>query len=216
MRSRAAVWLAFSCLLFASAATAGVIGGTLSPPARSRIAARLAPIRLTDAVIYVEKVPESVERRLESRGFWFFRWSTKSRVRQVVEQDRRFDPQVVATTVGDRIAFHNLDRVYHSVFSVSAAKQFDLEKRLPGQRDTMTLDRRGVINLHCEIHPDMVGYVVVTPNHAFTFPDSTGRYRLPALPEGTYTVRAFHPRWGEIQRHVDVAKRGDVTLDLKF
>lgn len=217
MRSKAALLLAMSLLLSASTVAAAAIYGTLTPrsggPAKPANAGRSG---ITDAVIYVELLPEAVERKLNSRGFWIFRRPAPPRVRSVVQMNRKFDPHVLATAVGDRVAFNNLDRVYHSTFSVSPAKRFDLGKRLPGQRDTLILEQPGVINLHCDIHPDMVAYVVVTPNHAFTFPDDTGRYRLPALPPGTYTVRVFHPRWGEIQRRAEISKHGDTRLDLSF
>ena len=214
MRSWAAITLAALLLASPGAATAGVIHGHLLP---GKEAGSSKGIRwgITDAVIYVEEVPEAVERKLARRGFWIF-GSSRPRLWNIVLQQRRFDPQVLAAAVGDQLGFSNLDRVYHHAFSVSAARSFDLGKRLPGQCDTLTLERPGVVNLHCEIHPDMAGYVVVTPNHAFTLPDADGLFRLPPLPAGTYAVRVFHPRWGQIRRSVEVARRGDVELNLNF
>ncbi len=215
MRSRTTVQLALSLLLLASTAHAGVIRGTLKPrphanPPKHPMAG------VTDAVIYIERLPDPVEKKLNSHGFWFFRRVSPPRVRTVVQIRHHFDPHVLAIAVGDKIAFQNLDRVYHNPFSVSAAKRFDLGKKLPGACDTLTMDRPGVINLHCEIHPDMGGYIVVTPNHAFTFPTETGQYKLPALPPGVYTVHVFHPRWGEIERRVVVDKGSEVALDLSY
>ena len=219
MRSRTACLLALSLLVLAQAAHAtGVIRGTVKPKPRpaSAAAARKRGSEVTDAVIYVERLPDPVERKLNSHGFWFFRRVSPPRVRRLVEIQHHFDPHVLAIAVGDRIEFQNLDRVYHSPFSVSVAKHFDIGKRLPGARETVTMDRPGVINLHCEIHPDMGGYVVVTPNHAFAFPNDLGQYRLLPLPPGTYTVHVFHPRWGELQRKVEIAKNADAALDLAY
>ena len=213
MRTRLAIACALSWLLCATVCAAGVIQGTVTARQRSSRAAR---VHLTDAVVYVERVSPEVERKLTTRGFWMFKKHTGPRVWNVVQVHRRFDPHVLAIAAGDRIAFQNLDRIYHSAFSVSAARCFDLGKRSPGQRDTVTFDRPGVINLHCDIHADMVGYVVVTPNHAFAFPDSSGRYRLPDLPAGTYTIHAVHPLWGDVKRKAEVAKRGGTPLDLGF
>jgi plastocyanin len=215
MRRRVAVLLALTWLLPSSGA-AGIIQGTVTPRIRGSAHPQTGPARLTDIVIYVERVPESAERKLTSHGFWLFRTHDGPRVWNVVQIHRRFDPHVLAIAAGDRVAFQNLDPIYHSAFSVSAAKRFDLGKRLPGQRDTLTFDRPGMINLHCDIHPDMVGYLMVTPNHAFAFPDSTGRYHLPDLPAGDYTVHAVHPLWGDIERKAQVAKRGATPLDLRF
>jgi hypothetical protein len=197
----------------AAPAAAGVIRGavTLKPSASDSVTARVS-----DAVVFVERVPEKVERKLTGTGAWFF-WKPKEpRVESILQRGRRFTPRVLAVGPGTPVAFRNLDNVYHATFSVSAAKRFDLGRRMPGRSDTVVFARPGVINLHCEIHPDMLGYIVVTPNHAFARPDAAGRYRLPKLPAGAYTVHAFHPRRSEIQRTVEMPPRGDVTLDLSF
>jgi hypothetical protein len=213
MRPRTGFLLAVFFLLLASSAHAGTIRGTVTSNAKK---AKKGRASVTDAVVYIDQLPPEVERKLNSHGFWFFRKESPPRVRNLVLMNRRFDPYVLAIALNDRIAFQNLDRVYHSAFSVSAAKRFDLNRRAPGASDTLTMSRPGVINLHCEIHPDMGGYVVVLPNHAFTFPNEKGQFRLPSLPPGGYTVRVFHPRWGEIQRRVQLDKSGDATVDLAY
>jgi plastocyanin len=209
-------------------ASAGVIRGTLwmTPiaAARSVTAAQAPDVRaqrgVLDAVIYLEVVPDKVERQLASKvaskRTWFVFGRAEPRPSRIVQIDRQFRPRVAAVAVGAKVEVQNLDRVYHNTFSVSPAKRFDLGKYPPGRIDTVSFDRPGVVNLHCDIHPDMLGFIVVTPNHAFTRPDSLGRYRLPKLPPGDYTVRVFHPRRGELERRIVVPKRGDLDLDLAF
>ncbi len=218
MRFKAVAGTVIVTALVASGAAAGVIQGTLwmgpraQRPARAPEAGRQRGV--TDAVIYVERVPEQVERDLaRPRRLWFFHGSPRVRVQKVVQR-ARFDPRVAVVAAGTRVAFLNLDRVYHNVFSVSPAMRFDLGKNAPGASDTIGFARPGVVNLHCDIHPDEQGYVVVTPNHVFTRPDSLGHYRLPKLPPGSYTVNVFHPGLGEFARTAEVPKRGDVQLDL--
>jgi len=228
MRIRVAISISlflFLVSLLPSTAAAGVIRGTLRmSPNLSAIHVKspgAGPVHakqqgVTEAVIYLEKVPAQVERRLTSSGLWFFRKASRPRVVHVIQMNRRFTPRVLAIAAGTKVAFQNLDVVYHSAFSVSAAKRFDLGRYPPGDCDTLAFDRAGVINLHCDIHPDMLGYIVVTPNHAFTRPDPLGRYHLPKLPSGSYMVHVFHPQRGEIRRTTRVPPRGDVTLDLSF
>ncbi len=206
-----------AALLAAQGASAGAITGTLwMGPHRPGATPQAREQRgVIEAVVYLEQLPEPVERALTTTGFWPFRHRRTDPMLSVVQRDR-FEPRVAAVPVGTRVAFHNLDRVYHNVFSVSPAARFDLGKYAPGRTDTVQLARPGVVNLHCDIHPDELGYIVVTPNHAFTRPDSLGRFRLPRLPAGRYTVLVFHPRRGEIKRAVDVPKRGDAALELGF
>jgi plastocyanin len=206
--------------LLASSASAGVISGTISkggraaaPPRGKQAAASSSA--LSETVVYVEAIPPPVERKLTSGGgFWFFKRHPTASVAGVVQAQRQFKPRLLAIAAGTRVAFHNYDDQFHSTFSVSAAKRFELGKRAPGRSDTVLFAHPGVVNLHCDIHPDMVGYVVVTPNHAFARADSLGRYRLPDLPRGTYVLRLVHPRWGERERTVEVPPRGGVTVDF--
>jgi len=209
--------------LVASAATAGTVHGTIWMSAAAAKASPASPEAvarvqrgISDAVIYVESIPKKVEDKLaKPGGFLFFRPRTE-RVTRITQNDRKFDPRVLAIPAGSRVAFLNLDTVYHNAFSVSPAKRFDLGKYPPGRRDTLLFDRTGVVNLHCDIHSSMLGFIVVTPNHAFARPDSLGNFRLPKLPPGTYALHVFHPRRGEIRREVLVPKSGELAVDLNL
>jgi len=216
--------LAASCLfvscLVCSPASAGVIRGTLwvTHPSAAALAAdpgsapKTAQPGVSDAVIYIESIPEKAEHKLTHRG-WF---SPKPRMPRIIQQDRRFMPRVMSVTQGTSVEFRNSDLVYHNAFSVSLAKRFDLGRYPPGKSDTVAFEHAGVVNVHCDIHPDMSGYVVVLPNHAFDRPDSLGSYALPNLPPGRYALRVWHPRLGELRRDVEIPKHGNLTLPLVF
>src|SRR5262252_764946 len=105
MRTRLAIACALSWLLIAAASSAGVIEGTVTPRHHGPRA------HLSDAVVYVERVPPEVERKLTTKGFWPFKKHAGSRVWTVAQVDRRFDPDVLAIAAGDRIAFENLDSI---------------------------------------------------------------------------------------------------------
>ena len=226
MRSRIIIAVIATLLLCPFRADAGVVQGTLwmnrAAPAAAKTSAGPAGIAklqrgVGESVVYLEQVPEAVERKLSGHGgFSFFRREPKPWVPRIVQKNRMFAPRVLAIPAGTRVEFQNLDRVYHNAFSVSTARRFDLGKYPPGKTDTVKFDRAGVVNLHCDIHPNMMGFIVVTPNHAYVRPDSLGHFTLPKLPPGPYTVRVWHPRRGEIRRAIDMPKRGDVSLDLSF
>ena len=225
---RTAVLLGGSLLALSAAAgpaCATDIGGTLWMNAQAAAQSRNAPpaVRaraqrgITESVIYLEKVPESVEHKLSGRPtFWFFHRPAEPRPARIVQQNQRFIPRVLAIAAGTQVEFENRDRVYHNAFSVSSAKHFDLGKYPPGQIDTVLFERPGVVNLHCDIHPEMLGFVVVTPNHAIVRPDSLGAFTLPKLPPGNYTLHAWNPKRPEFKQAFEVPKRGDVNLNLRF
>jgi plastocyanin len=221
--------------VFASAASAGVIRGTLFASRGAAKAAAMPPPDatsasssgrtvqaaphphvqpgITDAVIYLERIPDGAERKLSGHS-WF--GSHKTRDPRLVLSGMRFVPRVMAFPAGTEVELQNLDSVYHSAFSVSAAKRFDLARLQPGRIDTLTFPHSGVVTLHCEIHPDEIGYLVVAPNHAIARPDSLGDFALPKLPDGDYTLHVWHPRLGELTRTVTLPRHGDLDLKLVF
>lgn len=197
--------LALVLLVCAASGRAGVIRGELSLGGRGAPAVR----GVTDAAVYVERVPDKVEKKLARK-------KKKPTVPSIVQARQKFTPRVLVVTAGSAVTFENRDRVYHNTFSVARARRFDLGKYPPGHRDTVTFERHGVANLHCDIHPDEIGFVVVVPNHVHARPDTLGRFALPKLPPGEYRLRVWHPRRGEMTRAVTMPKRGDVRLALTY
>jgi hypothetical protein len=199
----------FALVVTSPCASGGVIRGKLRlPPASAAIGPTSAAIQggPEDAVVYVEGLPEKVERKL----------SRKLDRPKIVLTAHRFVPRVLPVAVGTTVRFQNQDRVYHNTFSVSPARRFDLGKYAPGRSKPVTFDRVGVVNLYCDIHPTMAGFIVVLPHRVFTQPGRSGDFALPNLPPGNYTVKVWHPRLGERSREVEIPRRGNVTLRLSF
>jgi plastocyanin len=111
--------------------------------------------------------------------------------RPVVTMDQngtRFVPRILPVQVGDRVRFLNSDPVFHNVFSLSPAKKFDLGRYPKGGSKIVTFDRAGVIQVFCDIHAEMVGFVVVVDSPYYTSIDLAGKYSIPHVPGGEYEV----------------------------
>ena len=133
-----------------------------------------------------------------------------------LEQKRqRFVPRVVALQSGATVDFPNRDPVYHNVFSVSPARRFDLGKYREGQSRSVRFEKTGVVRVFCDIHSDMAAFIVVIGHHVFARADAEGRFTLPALPGGSYTLRVWHPERGESTLNVRVPDDGDVVVPVK-
>jgi plastocyanin len=199
-----------------SGAAAGVIRGTVrladprvqASPAGSRPAgtpsSRRDPVQ--DAVIYLDNIPEKLEKKL----------ARKAALAHVGQAYGRFVPSPLPIAAGTTVEFENQDRVYHNVFSVSPARRFDIGKYAPRASHRVRFDRPGLIKLFCDIDPGETGYIFVTPNHAYTRPDSSGAFALPKLPPGTYRLRVWHPGHKHLARDIVMPRRGDVSLDLRL
>ena len=166
---------------------------------------RMSPA-VSETVVYLDSVPAKLEGKLARRA----------RPPVIAQAFGHFRPRVAVVPVGGTVTFENQDRVYHNAFSLSPARKFDVGKVAPRESREVRFDRVGVVKVFCDLDPTEIGFVVVVPNHAFARPDSTGAFSLPKLPPGSYRLRVWHPRHRGTTRTFEVARRGDVTLDLRL
>lgn len=132
-------------------------------------------------VVYIERVDASAAGATAARPV----------LRQTGE---RFSPHVLPVLRGTTVEFPNEDLLFHNVFSLSHAKDFDLGRYPRGVARSVTFDRPGVVQVFCHIHSDMSAVVMVLDNPFYAMPDADGHYAIPALPPGDYTLVAWHER----------------------
>ena len=112
----------------------------------------------------------------------------------------------MAVQTGTPVSFPNKDPMYHSVFSYSAARKFDLGRYRAGEEpDAVVFDKPGTVSLFCEIHEHMRAQIVVVDTPFFVVTDAKGNFTLPNLPSGSHT---FHV-W------LDPKESFEMTVDLK-
>ncbi|MDD9945820.1 MAG: plastocyanin/azurin family copper-binding protein [Myxococcales bacterium] len=120
------------------------------------------------------------------------------------QKELQFTPQMVAIPAGSTIDFPNHDKVFHNVFSLSRTKRFDLGLYKQGSSKSVTFNRPGVVDVYCNIHPQMVAKVLVVDTIHYGVADKQGHVQIDGVPAGTYPVVAWHPARGEA--------RGEVTI----
>lgn len=112
----------------------------------------------------------------------------------VDQREISIQPHVMSVVVGSTVEFLNSDSVYHNLFSLSRAKQFNLGRYPRGQSRRVRFDRAGEVEIFCDIHTEMNGVLLVLPNPYFTSVDREGRYRIKDVPPGTYQVRVWREK----------------------
>jgi hypothetical protein len=135
---------------------------------------------LLDAVVYLESASA--------------RAAIKPREGLEIEQaDKRFTQRVSVLPTGSAVSFPNRDKVRHHVYSLSPTKPFELKLYSGVPANPVVFDRPGVAVLGCNIHDQMVAWVVVvdSPHHGLAGAD--GRVRLDDVPPGSYRLKAWHP-----------------------
>ncbi len=136
--------------------------------------------------------------------------------KQVAQKDLTFVPSLLPVQVGTRVEFPNLDDTYHSIFSYSPAKRFDLGRYRPEERPipSQVFDTPGLVTLRCDIHDHMRGLILVLDTPYFVVTGADGRFRLSRLPAGHYTLKAWIDSKTTRERPVQLT--GGETLHVDF
>lgn len=192
-----------------------VIAALAMIPAETRSAANLGSvqgtIRLTknskprsdhrDVIVYLEGIPVSAAPR-------------KAEIRQ---KNLQFSPRISVVVKDTTVDFPNDDKVYHNVFSTSRPAKFDLGLYRSGSSKAVQFRREGVVDVFCNIHPEMSSRVLVVPNTLFAATDASGKFRIDGVPAGTYPLKAWHASGEPVvlgQVTIEKGKAASVKFDV--
>jgi plastocyanin len=127
-----------------------------------------------------------------------------------------FTPHIVVVQQGTTVEFLNSDKVAHNVFWPSVGGNKKLTHNLgtwpQGEKRAFKFDNPGAVPLLCNVHPEMAGYIVVAPTPYFATTDKSGDYKIENVPDGSYTVTAWHE--GAKNQSKPVAVAGDSKADF--
>lgn len=82
-------------------------------------------------------------------------WQAQAAEHVVSQKGKAFGPKKLAVKTGDSVKFVNDDPFAHNVFSLSEAKSFDLGSYGQGLAKSVLMDKEGVVEVECAVHPDM-------------------------------------------------------------
>lgn len=138
-----------------------------------------------------------------------------SAVATVAQKGRAFVPELVAITVNDKVAFPNFDPFLHNVFSQSSVRKFDLGSFTRGETKERQFPEPGVVDVYCNIHPEMAATILVLPNRRHTQVNADGTFVIEGVPSGAWTVFAYTRRATKpVSAKVTVLSGADSRVDL--
>jgi plastocyanin len=127
-----------------------------------------------------------------------------------------FQPHITAVQVGTTVDFLNSDSVAHNVFWTSVGGNKKLTHNLgtwpKGEKRSFKFDNPGAVPLLCNVHPEMAGYIVVSPTPYFAVTDKSGEFKIENVPDGAYSVTAWHE--GAKNQSKPVTVSGDTKADF--
>lgn len=134
---------------------------------------------------------------------------------QIKQVNKAFAPGLTVVPKGSVVEFPNQDKVFHNVFSVSRAARFDLGLYKSGTSKTVQLKRVGVVDVYCNIHPEMVAKVVVVDGPFWAVTGKDGSFTMAGVPPGTYPLVAYGGDGKEVRTEVTVTVGGTTTAKLE-
>jgi plastocyanin len=127
-----------------------------------------------------------------------------------------FQPHILIVQIGATVDFLNSDKVAHNIFwpSVSGNKKMshNMGTWPSGEKRSFKFDTPGVVPLLCNVHPEMSAYVMIVPTPYYAETDAEGSYKIQNVPDGSYTVSAWHEGMKVQSKPVTIA--GQATLDF--
>jgi plastocyanin len=135
---------------------------------------------------------------------------------QVDQKSLLFQPHILVAPVGATVEFLNSDKVQHNIFwpAISGNKKLghNMGTWPTGEKRAFKFETPGIVPLLCNVHPEMSAYVIVTPTPFYAETDATGNFKIADVPNGSYTVTAWHEGYKTQSKPVAVA--GAATVDF--
>jgi plastocyanin len=125
-------------------------------------------------------------------------------------RSKTFLPHVLAVPAGSTVSFPNEDPISHNLFSLTPGNTFDLGLYRKGAGKSHKFDAPGVVNVYCNIHPNMSAVVHVMATPYYGFADANGAYTLD-VPPGKYRLTAWNEQGGSVSSEVEVQANGTVA-----
>jgi plastocyanin len=129
-----------------------------------------------------------------------------------------FAPHILVVQQGTTVEFLNSDTVQHNAFwaAINGDKKagHNLGTWPKGEKRPFTFAKPGVVPVLCNVHPEMAGYIIVSPTPFFAETDDGGNYKIKDVPDGSYTVTAWHEGAKNQSKPVTVSGGGKADFIL--
>ena len=134
------------------------------------------------------------------------------------QQKCRYVPRVAGVQVGQALLIRNSDPLLHNVRSEGIVNQpFDVGTPVQGVEISRTFATREVmVPFKCNVHAWMQAWVGVLEHPYFAVTDANGRFNIPNLPPGTYTVEIWHESLGTQTQRATIAPTAASDLAVTY
>lgn len=130
------------------------------------------------------------------------------------QKDCRYLPHVLAVRTNQPVDVSSHDPTLHNVHvraSVNRAMNFS---QTVNATRRLTFTAEEFIGIKCDVHPWMSAHVAVFDHPFFAVTGDDGTFQIERLPRGTYTLIAWHEKYGTSEKQINLT--GGEPVDVRF
>lgn len=128
-----------------------------------------------------------------------------------------YKPHVLAFPAGSTVEILNPDGILHNVHSYSKVNS-PFNQAQPKFKKTLDvkIEKPEAIEVKCDVHGWMQGWLVATENPYFAVTDNSGAFKLTDVPPGNYTVEVWHEKLGKNTQKVTVKAKEEAKVNFEI
>jgi plastocyanin len=129
-----------------------------------------------------------------------------------------YTPHVIGIQVGQALQIVNSDDTLHNVHGLAKTnKEFNQGQPIQGMKMTHVFSAREVmVPFKCDVHGWMNAWVGVLDHPFYAVSTADGAFSLKGLPAGTYTIEAWHERFGTQTQTVTIGEKESKEIAFTF
>ena len=161
---------------------------------------------LADVVVYVKS------------GLGNYKYDQPTEPAVLDQKGCMYIPRILAFRTHQLLDIKNTDPVTHNVHPMPHDNK-PWNRSLPQGADPFVAsfpNQELAIPVACNIHPWMRAYLFVFAHPYFQVTSKPGDFDLANLPPGTYTIEAWHERFGTLDQTVTIGPKESKTITFTF
>jgi plastocyanin len=136
---------------------------------------------------------------------------------QVDQSGCEYKPHVLAFPAGTPVEIINDDGILHNIHSYSKVNSpFNMAQPKFKKSLEVKIDKPEAVEIKCDVHGWMHGWLVATDNPYFAVTDKSGSFKLENVPAGSYTVEVWQEKLGKSTQKVTVKAKEDAKVSFEL
>ena len=131
----------------------------------------------------------------------------------------QYHPHAVVLQVGQPLQIKNSDATLHNIHALPVINSpFNEGQPVQGMVSTKKLDKAEItpFRVKCDVHGWMKAFMAVMPNPFYSVSAENGTFTISGLPPGSYTIVAWHEKYGQQEQQITVAPKESKSVAFTF